>query len=365
MTDFAEPLEQAGRTEILWRGRKLAYFAGCDYYRLSAAPAILRAIRTALRSVGLNVAASRKTTGNHPLYEALEAEAARFFGAEMAVLTSNGYLTNIVAAQGLKGQFTTVFIDERAHPSLHDAAKFLECETLVFPHRHPDALAHLRPKRTKGAALLTDGLFAQSGAFAPLRRYREIMGPGALLWIDDSHAAGVVGATGKGTIEAAGLDRKGVLQTVTFSKAFGVYGGAVLGARELIGSIPEKSHAVVGNTPLPLPLAAGALASLKWVRAHPKLRLKLLHNIELFWTHAVRPAPERLAPIVSFVTPDARKTKKLRERLLARGVYPSHIKYPGGPAEGYFRFAISSGHSPRQVRALAEAIRDSDAEALG
>jgi 7-keto-8-aminopelargonate synthetase-like enzyme len=179
--------------------------------------------------------------------------------------------------------------------------------------------------------------------------------------VDDSHAAGVAGATGKGSIEAAGMPRDRVLQTVTFSKAFGVYGGAVLGSRELIGSIPGKSHAIVGNTPLPLPLAAGVLASLKWVRAHPRLRLKLVENIELFWIHAVRPAPERLSPIVSFSTPN---TKKLRQRLLARGVFPSHITYPGGPEAGYFRFAVSSAHSPKQIKALAEAVRDSDAESL-
>src|SRR5207249_5899903 len=90
---LAEPLQQIDRTFVLHRGRKLSYFAGCDYFRLATHPEVLRAVSEGLDRFGLNVAASRRTTGNHALYEQLEEQLARFFEAEGAVLVSNGYLT--------------------------------------------------------------------------------------------------------------------------------------------------------------------------------------------------------------------------------------------------------------------------------
>ena len=118
-SDLAEPLQQIDRTHVLHRGRKLIYFAGCDYFRLASHPDVLRAVHTGLDELGLNVAASRKTTGNHPIYGELESSLARFFGTESALLVSNGYATNLAVAQALAGEFTHGLVDNRArwlHP---------------------------------------------------------------------------------------------------------------------------------------------------------------------------------------------------------------------------------------------------------
>src|SRR5439155_16793622 len=100
-TESPAPLLQpVGRTEILYRGKRLLYFGGCDYFRLSMHPEVRRAITAGMERFGLNVAASRITTGNHPLFAELEHALARFFHTEAALLTSSGYLTNLVAAEG-------------------------------------------------------------------------------------------------------------------------------------------------------------------------------------------------------------------------------------------------------------------------
>src|SRR4051794_21740174 len=106
-----DPLQPTDGTWVLERGRKLIYFGGCDYFRLSQHPQVLRALTSGLKRYGLNVAASRTTTGNHRLYHDLETELAAFFGAERAVLLPNGYSTNIAVAQGLRGQFAAILID--------------------------------------------------------------------------------------------------------------------------------------------------------------------------------------------------------------------------------------------------------------
>src|SRR5436305_10649774 len=125
-----EPLQQINRTCVRFRNRTLAYFSGCDYFRLASHPKVITALQAGVRKYGLNVAASRLTTGNHKLYGELEERLADFFKAETATLVSTGYLSNVVAAQALAGNFSHAIIDERSHPSLEDAARFLECPLL-------------------------------------------------------------------------------------------------------------------------------------------------------------------------------------------------------------------------------------------
>src|SRR5208282_6376721 len=97
-----EELQQIGRTYAIWRKRKLSYFAGCDYFRLASHPAVMAAVKDGLGQYGLNVAASRLTTGHHALYARLESALAEFFAAPAAVVTGNGYSANLIAAQALR-----------------------------------------------------------------------------------------------------------------------------------------------------------------------------------------------------------------------------------------------------------------------
>src|SRR5208282_5558157 len=115
-----------------FRGRKCSYFSGCDYFRLASHPRVMAAVSAGLRRFGLNVAASRLTTGNHVLYRQLELAVADFFAAEEAVLVPSGYMTNLVAAQALAGRISHALLDEQAHPSLADAARFLNCPVIRF-----------------------------------------------------------------------------------------------------------------------------------------------------------------------------------------------------------------------------------------
>lgn len=354
---WAEPLQQIRRTRVRQGKRELIYFAGCDYLRLASDPRVIRAVEKTLRECGLNVAASRKTTGNHRLYEQLEKDTARFFAAEQALLVSNGYLANLVAAQSLAGEISEALIDERAHSSLQDAARLLAAKVRSFAHCSPLALDK-ELKEIKGSsrvAILTDGMFAHDGSIAPLADYRRLA-PSALLWVDDSHAAGIVGPNGRGTIESTGVGRQNVLQTVTFSKAFGVYGGAVLASRKLCKQALNRSGLAVGNTPLPLPLAGGVIEALKIAR-NSAARTRLWKNVRRFHQAMGQPVPDNFSPIIPVLPTSMKKASELRHRLLKAGIFPPHIRYPGGPEAGYFRFAISSEHSNEEVTLLARCLR--------
>src|SRR5258705_6870018 len=106
-----EPLQQIDRTYVRFRGRKLSYFSGCDYFRLASHPGVVAALQEGVKKYGLNVAASRLTTGNHVLYQQLEEKLAAFFGAENALLVSGGYMTNLIVAQVLAGNFLLAVVD--------------------------------------------------------------------------------------------------------------------------------------------------------------------------------------------------------------------------------------------------------------
>src|SRR5215470_11384615 len=100
-----EPLQQVDRTYVRFRGRKLSYFSGCDYFRLASHRKVVAALRAGVAKYGINVAASRLTTGNHMLYGRLEQQLAIFFDSPTALLVPTGYLTNLVVAQALAGEF--------------------------------------------------------------------------------------------------------------------------------------------------------------------------------------------------------------------------------------------------------------------
>ena len=353
-------LQQMDRTYVRFQNRKLSYFAGCDYFRMASHPQVLKAVQTGLKEYGLNVSASRKTTGNHQLYELLELRLAKFFGVESATLAANGYAPNLMVAQALAGQFSHALMDERAHGCLVDAAMLLDCPVLKFKHRDADDLARLLKRLGSiKPILLTDGMFSHDGGIAPIKAYLAVLPANGALLLDDAHGAAVLGKSGRGSPEYAGASSNRIIQTVTLSKAFGVYGGAVLGPANLRTAIVERSRMFVGNTPLPLPLANGAIKSLAILKTDKRLRARLVQNTNYVKEKLLKknfPVMETPSPIVALIPRNPKEADMRKKRLLGEGIHPPFIKYPGGPESGYFRFAISSEHTRAQLDALLRAL---------
>jgi 8-amino-7-oxononanoate synthase len=358
-----EPLQQIDRAYVRFKNRKLLFFSGCDYFRLSSHPRVLAAANAAVGKYGLNVAASRMTTGNHALYAQLESRLANFFSAPNALLVSSGYTTNLIVAQALAGNFSHVFIDDRSHSSLLDAARFFDCPIVKFRHQDAEDISRNVQRCGPGSKiiLLTEGMFSHNGAAAPLADYLAALPKDALLLVDDAHGAGVLGQTGQGALEHAGVDRRRIIQTITLSKAFGTYGGAILASRELRQRVLDRSRMFVGNTPLPLPIAAAAIESVRLLQTDKSLRQRLLRNAAQLKS-ALRQASfaaEGLSfpgPIVSFVPASAKHAGALKRAFLRAGIFPPLTRYPGAPASGHFRFVVSSEHTQGQINRLLSVV---------
>ena len=358
-----DPLQQIGRSRVRWRGRALVYFSGCDYFRMAEHPAVLKAAGDGLKKFGLNVAASRLTTGHHKLYDLLEGRLSGFFEAEDALLVSTGYLTGIVVAQALAGTFSHALVDARAHPALLDSAVQLDCPILKFGHRDAADFARIIGRCGKGARpiVLTDGMFSHDGSAAPLKAYLKFLPRDGMILVDDAHGAGVLGKKGRGTPEHENVSRRQIIQCMTLSKAFGVYGGVVLGTKALREKIFERSRSFVGSTPLPLPLANAALTSLKICRSRGgDLRRRLNRNadyVKVALESGGTKMPAMPGPIIPVHTRNESESLALKKHLVAAGIFPPFLKYPGGDSNGYFRFVISSEHTRAQLDNLVNTLR--------
>lgn len=359
-----EPLQQIRGSRVRWRGRELLYFSGCDYFRLASHPAVLKAVAIGVKKFGLNVAASRVTTGHHRIYDDLEKALAVFFGAGDALLVPNGYMTGIVVAQALAGNFSHVLLDARAHPALVEAAEQLNRPILKFKHRDVEDFSRTIARCGRGARpiALTDGMFAHDGSVAPLASYLKLLPRDGMILVDDAHGAGVLGRNGQGTLELERVSRRQIIQCITLSKALGVFGGAILGTQELRRKIFDHSRSFPGSTPLPLPLANAALRSLEILKKQGNAFRQKLNENAAYVKEALRGTkfkmPNTPGPVVSFTMEGAAKTHKLKGHLLAAGIFPPFMKYPGGAANGYFRFSISCGHSRSQLDKLINALKN-------
>jgi 8-amino-7-oxononanoate synthase len=226
-----------------------------------------------------------------------------------------------------------------------------------FRHCNPRDLARRAKSLGKRSVpvLLTDGMFSRDGRAAPLREYCGVLPKRTTLLVDDCHGAGVLGPNKRGTVEYEQLPRSNIIQTITLSKAFGAFGGAILCSTKLRHRILSSSSAVTSSTPFPLPLARAALAALKLLEKNEGFgsRLSENHRSVREQLRAVGFEVEDFpGPIIPFYTRNKGDAAKVSRALLKHGIHPPLIRYPGGPESGFFRFVISSEHSRKQLRKL-------------
>lgn len=362
--DLGPPLQFIGRLRVYHEGRKLLFFGGNDYHRLSQNPDVHRALMVTLDEQGLSLSGSRMTTANHVLYGELEEAIARFFASEAALLTPTGYAANTVLFQGLADEFDCIFLDERAHGSLTDASLCAGFQPVFYKTCDLDDLRQKLKERLKGKErplIATDSIFASIGDTPPLEGLVAIAKEhDGMLILDDAHAVGVVGDNGKGSWSEWHLDREAIIQVGTLSKAFGTYGGFIIGSHGLVEKVRSSSRAFIGATPIPIPIAAAAKKAIEVLDRDADRILRLrdyaLNAKKLLRSYGL-PQFDSPSPILSVTLGDADLNHKFGDHLRDWGIFPSFIDYPGSPPGGHFRFTLSSAHSSMDIEALMESIR--------
>lgn len=338
--------------------------SGCDYLGLSLDPAIREVWVRASASGPLQTGASRVTTGDHPRYRRAEAAIAAFLGEPAAAFLATGYLASLAVAQALAGETTHVVLDDAAHTCVRDGAALTGLPVLPFRSGDPEALRRVlgRLPRSARPLVATDGVRGLRGGILPIDAYLAALpGPG-WLWVDDAHGIGTVGRGGRGAVEALGLgpDPR-LVRSLTGSKALGVAGGAVVGQAAVVDRIRAHAGAYRASSAPPLAVAAAFTAAVGRLRRTPG-RVRRLQALGARFSAALPDRPGVLTdprtPVTAIHPVDAAQAQRIDSALQAAGFVPPWIRYPGGPAEGFFRIALRATLATGQVDRLARAIRD-------
>ena len=361
-------IEGVDGSSVTVNGRRLINFASNDYLGLSQHPTLKIAAQHAIGEFGVGAGASRLITGSQTLHMRLEQELATFKGTESALLFSSGYSAALGTLCSLAGPADTIILDKLVHACIIDGAKLSGATIRVFPHNNIERLRHhlfwaRKNNPDKKPLVATESVFSMDGDLADLTAIVDLKNEfGALLFVDEAHATGVIGPKGAGLVAALGLTRDVDVQMGTLSKAIGVSGGFVCGSNALIQLLVNRARSFIYSTASPPALAAAASASLKILQSDlgDQLRIRLWQNVSLLSKlleikRNHRPSPQ--SAIIPVLVGTEERSLQLAGALLECGFLIPAIRYPSvARGSARIRIALSAAHFSKQIVALATAI---------
>ncbi len=343
-------------------GQELRVFCSNDYLGLAHHPALVSAQQVASAALGAGSGAAHLISGHCREHHALEEELAAYTGRERALLFSTGYMANLGVLGALLARGEYVLEDRLNHASLIDGARLAGARLLRYAHADAaDAAARLKAQPAC-TVLATDGLFSMDGDVAPLRELAAAAAARrAWLLVDDAHGLGVLGASGRGALELAGLDADAVpLLMGTLGKAFGSFGAFVAGDRELIELLLQHARTYIYTTALPPGVAAAARAALALAQRESWRREQLQQRVDYFRRAASAlglPLCASTSPIQPLIVGEDARAARLGAVLFARGFWVGAIRAPTVPAgAARLRITLSATHSLADIDALLQAL---------
>ena len=335
--------------------RQVLNLCANNYLGLSSHPAVVEAAHAALRSHGYGLSSVRFICGTQDLHKTLEARLSQFLGTEDTILYAAAFDANGGLFEPLLGEQDAVISDELNHASIIDGIRL--CKAKRYRYKHNDmadlerCLAQARAEGARFTLVFTDGVFSMDGTVAQLDVMRQLCDRyGALLGVDECHATGFVGATGRGTPEYRGVWGNVDLITGTLGKALGgASGGFTSGRREVIELLRQRSRPYLfSNTVAPM-IVGASIAVLDLLEGSTALRDQLADNTRYFRQamgeagFAIAPGDHPIVPIMVF---EAQVAQQLAARLLELGVYVVGFFFPVVPqGKARIRVQMSAAHT--------------------
>ena len=353
-------------------GREAINLCANNYLGLSNHPAIIAGAQTALTTRGFGLSSVRFICGTQDIHKELENKLSAFLGTEDTILYSSAFDANGGLFDPLLSAQDAVISDALNHASVIDGIRLCKAQRYRYAHNDLDDLAsQLQQARAAGARdilIFTDGVFSMDGTIAQLDRIRALADRyDALLGVDDSHASGFVGRTGRGTHEHCGVFGKIDVITGTLGKALGgASGGFTSGSRDVIELLRQRSRPYLFSNSVAPSIVGGSLAALELIGSSTALRDKLERNAAFFRQEMaaagfdLKPGTHPIIPIMVY---DAVKAQQLAQRLLELGVYAIGFFYPVVPhGQARIRTQISAVHEQEQLRTAVEVFRQAGRE---
>jgi glycine C-acetyltransferase len=336
-----------------------------NYLGLADHPAVVEAAEKAESDYGYGLASVRFICGTQVIHTRLEERIAQFFGTEDTILYGSCWNANEGLFQTVALEQDAIVSDELNHASIIDGVRLAKARKERYKNRD---MADLRraldaTREARNTVVITDGVFSMEGSLAPLPEMVEICRErGAFLVVDDSHATGVLGQTGRGTGEELGVFGKIDAYTSTLGKALGgSHGGFTTGPRVLVEYLRQKSRPYLFSNTLPPAVVMGSLAAFDLLEKDPGIVTRLRENTTYFrgqLTAKGVKVREGVHPIVPILIGDTAKAISMSLELLDRGVYVSGFGFPVVPqGAARLRCQISAAHTREHLdRAIAAIV---------
>jgi 8-amino-7-oxononanoate synthase len=354
-----------GATAIIG-GRPCVNFANYNYLGLSGDPRVNAAAIEAVSRYGTSVSASRVVSGERPVHQELEQELASFIGVEGCILYIGGVTTNVSTIAHLLGPGDLVLCDELLHNSAMQGALFSGAHRMTFPHNDHAAVDRLLGEirgRYRRALVVIEGVYSADGDIPELARFVDVKKRHETwLMVDEAHSIGVLGATGRGLAEHAGVSPRAVdIWMGTLSKSLASVGGYIGARREIIEYLKYTAPGFVYSVGMSPANAAAALEALRVLRREPDRVARLHQNARLFLDLArqrgLNTGLSAGSPIIPIILGDSVRAVRLSQQLLARGINVQPMVAPAVSESGArLRFFIAVDHTPEQIREAVDAV---------
>jgi len=342
-------------------GREVVVLASNDYCDLARDPRVVRAAADAAARWGAGSGGSRLLTGTQPPHAALERRLAAFKGTEDAVVFATGYMANLGTISALCGPGDAILSDALNHASIIDGCRLSRAAVTVYRHGDMDDLARAldAARGARRVLVVSDAVFSMDGDLLDLPRFLALCrGRGAVTMIDEAHATGVLGATGRGLCEHFGCGHPDVLMG-TLSKALGSVGGYVAGSRTLCDYLRNRARPFVFSTSLPASAMAAADAALAALEAEPGRAAAARENAAFLVRElaARGVAASTQSAIVPIPVGDEATAVRAAARLLDEGFWIPAIRYPTvARGAARLRASVMCSHTREDLAAAAAAV---------
>jgi glycine C-acetyltransferase len=351
-------------------GKRVLNMCANNYLGLADHPALIAAAKEALDTHGFGMASVRFICGTQDIHKELEAALSKFLGTEETILYPSCFDANGGLFETLLGEQDAVISDELNHASIIDGIRL--CKAQRFRYKHNDMAdleGQLRAAQNARFRLIaTDGCFSMDGTIANLSDICDLAEKyNALTMIDDAHATGFLGKTGRGTHEYRGVMGRIDIITGTLGKALGgASGGFTSGRKEIVDLLRQRSRPYLFSNTIAPPVVAASLKALELLSASTELRDKLEENTKFFravLTERGLTIKPGVHPIVPIMIGDAAKSQKFAARMLEKGVYVIGFFYPVVPhGTARVRTQVSAAHSREDLEFATKAFADVNEE---
>ncbi|HKM39780.1 MAG TPA: glycine C-acetyltransferase [bacterium] len=355
-------LQGANEAKILLDGNEVINLSSNNYLGFANHPRLKRGAIAAVEKFGAGAGAVRTIVGNMSIHEELESILAEFKREQAVFIYQSGFNCNAGTIQAITEKGDLIISDELNHASIIDGVRLSRADRAVFRHGDMDHLEQiLAEKRDQYANVLiiTDGVFSMDGDIAKLPQIVELAERyEALTYVDDAHGSGVLGESGRGTVDHFGLHGRVDFTIGTLSKAIGVVGGYVAGSKTMYDWLNHRSRPVLFSTTLP-PAAAGAvIEAIKMLMETTEYTDRLWENANYFKRGLGRlgfDTGHSETPITPVIIGDEAKTMEFSSRLLEKGVFVSGIVFPTVPrGTGRVRCMVAAAHDKEQLDQAVE-----------